>query len=496
MSATSDVLIVGAGIAGASAAISWARRHPELNIDLVFKGQMDESNTWYAQGGIAAIIEEHHEKFESHINDTLIAGAKRNDIEAVRHIVSHAPEAVEFLLSCGVTFDVNPETLTFDYGLEGGHSEPRILHVADHTGRAILQDLIATAKNYENIHVRPGYAAKKLIIENDVCTGVEFVDIHEQSHSVFASKVILATGGYSRAFAHTTNPSAASGAGQSLCLDAGIALRDMHFIQFHPTFFYATDGTGFLLTEALRGAGAVLLDSSFQRFMHKYDDRLELAPRDIVSRAIYSTMMEQHIAHVWLDARHLDEEYFDRHFPTIRKACQAHGIEPLKEFIPVVPAAHYAIGGIPTDIHGQTAIKNLLAIGECASTGLHGANRLASNSLLEAVVVGIQTVDDSIVPCEQHTTLPLSPLFPNTHSPVVAKIHEIHKRCWGIVLETSRLSQGMNELIELKNSISLNSNNFMEIEAHQLLETSIEIYRQALEQKHNEGCYFNRDYTS
>lgn len=390
-----DVLIIGSGIAGLSYALKVAENH---SVYIVTKSNEDESNTKYAQGGIAAVW---HDKdtIEKHIQDTLIAGAGLCDEEAVRVVVTEGTERVRELIELGANFDKNKEG-TYDLAKEGGHSEHRILHYKDITGYEIERALIAQIRKHKNITVLDHHYAIDVITQHHLgevvtshskdikCFGAYILNTKTQKIETVLSKItLMATGGAGHVYATTTNPTIATGDGIAMVYRAKGRVKDMEFVQFHPTSLYNPgEHPSFLITEAIRGFGAVLKTVDGKEFMQKYDERLSLAPRDIVARAIDNELKTRGEDFVYLDCRHLDRKAFIEHFPNIYEKCMKLGIDPFVKMIPVVPAMHYLCGGILVDNNGQSTIGNLFAVGECACTGLHGANRLASNSLLEAVV--------------------------------------------------------------------------------------------------------------
>jgi L-aspartate oxidase len=390
-----DFLIIGSGIAGLSYALKVAEKG---TVFIVTKSNEDESNTKYAQGGIAAVW---HDKdtIEKHIQDTLIAGGGLCDEEAVRVVVTEGTERVRELIELGANFD-KTEKGDYDLAKEGGHSENRILHYKDITGYEIERALIAQINAHKNITVLDHHYAIDIITQhhlgvtvtsknNDVkCFGAYVLDTKTQKIDTILAKItMMATGGAGHVYATTTNPTIATGDGIAMVYRAKGQVKDMEFVQFHPTSLYNPgEYPSFLITEAIRGFGAVLKTIDGKEFMHKYDERLSLAPRDIVARAIDNELKTRGEDYVYLDCRHLDRKAFIEHFPNIYNKCMKLGIDPFIHLIPVVPAMHYLCGGILVDKFGQSSIHNLFAVGECSCTGLHGANRLASNSLLEAVV--------------------------------------------------------------------------------------------------------------
>jgi len=378
-----DCLVIGAGIAGLRAAIEAAEN---CSVIIVCKSSLQESNTFKAQGGIASVLEK-SDTFESHIKDTLNTGCGLSDENVVSLVIRQGPELVKQLLEWGTEFDTTDKHIAST--LEAGHSHARVVHAhGDETGRIVAEALIRKVRENPNIKIMENFFAVDLLTnEDNECTGVIGHD-KLGTQIIWASNTILATGGAGRLYRETTNPEIATADGLAMAYRAGVVLRDLEFMQFHPTTLYVAGASRALITEALRGEGAVLLDSNGRRFMKEYHPAAELAPRDVVSRAILSQMLKTNSTHVYLDVRHFDKNYFAKRFPLISELCESFDIEVTKELIPVRPSAHYMVGGVKTDTLAQSNIKNLYAAGEVAATGLHGANRLASNSLLEGLVFG------------------------------------------------------------------------------------------------------------
>lgn len=390
-----DFLVIGSGIAGLTYALKVAEKG---SVCIVTKDVPEESNTSYAQGGIAGVWEE-SDNVEKHIADTLDAGAGLNDKEIVRIVVSEAKERIDELISYGTRFD-KEKSGKYDLAKEGGHSEHRILHHKDATGKEIRRALLSKIESNKNIEILDHHFAIDVITEHHLgikitrkdsvvsCFGAYVLD-KEQGviNTILAKNTVMATGGAGVVYNSTTNPLIATGDGIAMAYRAKAEVKDMEFIQFHPTSLY-NPGVypSFLISEAVRGFGALLRTHKGEEFMKKYDDRGSLAPRDIVARSIDTEMKKHGVDFMYLDCTHLNMKKFKAHFPNIFNMCKSIGIDPAFDFIPVVPAAHYTCGGIVVNEHGESSIKNLFAIGECACTGLHGANRLASNSLLEASV--------------------------------------------------------------------------------------------------------------
>jgi len=379
-----DCLVIGAGIAGLRAAIEAAAYR---KVTMVCKGTVEESNTFKAQGGIASVLDK-ADTFESHIADTLNTGCGICDKGVVDLVVRQGPELIEQLLRWGAEFDLIENRIAAT--LEGGHSYPRVAHAhGDETGRVIAEALIKKVRQDSNIRILENfYTIDLLTNEDNTCVGVVGHDQHRGPQIIWAANTILATGGAGQLYRETTNPDVATGDGIAMAYRAGATLQDLEFVQFHPTTLYVAGATRALITETLRGEGAVLLDSKGRRFMKDYHEAAELAPRDIVSRAILAQMRKTESTHVYLDVRHIEKAYFAKRFPWISELLESFDIDVRHMLIPVRPSAHYMIGGVKTDVSAKTSIENLYACGEIASTGLHGANRLGSNSLLEGLVFG------------------------------------------------------------------------------------------------------------
>ncbi len=407
-----DFLVIGSGLAGASFALKVADYG---KVAIISKTNLEETNTSYAQGGIAAVTAK-ADSFEKHIQDTLIAGDGLCNEEVVRMVVEDAPDQIEELINWGTNFDKKPNG-DYDLTKEGGHSESRVLHHKDNTGFEIQRVLNEKLKNHPNIQIFEKHFAIDLITQHHLgkvvkkfnadieCYGAYIFDLQNRTIDIFLSKItIIATGGIGNMYLTTTNPPIATGDGLAMVYRAKGKIENMEFIQFHPTSLYNPgQRPSFLITEALRGEGAVLKNQNGEEFMVKYDKRGSLAPRDIVARAIDNEMKIHGEDYVYLDATSIPYDKLVIHFPNIYEKCASIGIKIEKDFIPVVPAAHYLCGGIKIDKNGKTWIKNLYAAGECSSTGLHGANRLASNSLIEAIVYANNAAKDAILNAKKIT---------------------------------------------------------------------------------------------
>jgi len=404
MQLKTDYLIIGSGIAGLSFALKAAKHG---RVILITKGNEDESNTKYAQGGIAAVWD-NADSIEKHVQDTLIAGSGVCDEQIVRMVISDSKERVRELIEIGANFD-KKNNGDYDLAKEGGHSENRILHYKDATGTEIERALLKMVRSERNISIQDHYFAIDILTQHHLgavvnsrtpgikCFGAYVLNTKNGAIETILSKItVMATGGAGHVYTTTTNPVIATGDGVAMVYRAKGKVKDMEFVQFHPTSLYNPgEHPSFLITEAIRGFGGVLKTQDGKEFMQKYDSRGSLAPRDIVARAIDNEMKTRGDEFVYLDCRHLDRKGFIDHFPNIFNKCMSLGIDPFMKMIPVLPAQHYMCGGILTDKNGKSSIENLFAIGECACTGLHGANRLASNSLLEAVVFAHRSYEKS-----------------------------------------------------------------------------------------------------
>ena len=373
-----------------------------FNVTLITKNSLVDSSTWYAQGGIAAVIDS-NDSIEEHLRDTLIAGDGLCDENAVRQCVSHGKEAIEWLSSLGTNFTTDQSKENLHLTQEGGHSKRRVVHAEDATGREVSSSLSEMVKRIKTIEVLENHICVDLITRKEKCIGAYVLDIDSNTVKAFSSgAVILATGGASKVYLYTSNPDGSSGDGIGLAWRAGCKVENLEFNQFHPTCLFHPEAKSFLISEALRGEGAFLVNHNKEKFMEKYDARLELAPRDVVARSIDKEMKISGADNVYLDISHKNSDEIKEHFPNIYSECLRFGYDLTKEPIPVVPAAHYTCGGVKVDLNSKTNIDNLYAIGEVSSTGLHGANRMASNSLLECVVFAKKASDHIYKNLENH----------------------------------------------------------------------------------------------
>ncbi|MGD8999286.1 MAG: L-aspartate oxidase [Granulosicoccaceae bacterium] len=509
-----DVLVIGGGIAGLSLALRLADRS---RIAIIAKGQLTESASFYAQGGIAAVLDE-QDSFETHITDTLNAGAGLCDPDIVRYTVENGPECVQWLIDQGVLFTREPgEGGHNSYHLtrEGGHTRRRVIHAADMTGKAVETTLVEKVRGHDNIDIFEHHIAidlitsRKLGLAGNRCHGAYVLDRNAGHVRVFTShNVVLATGGANKVYLYTTNPDVSTGDGIAMAWRAGCRIANMEFIQFHPTCLYHPKAKNFLMSEALRGEGARLLLPDGTRFMPKYDKRGELAPRDIVARAIDNEIKRHGIDYVHLDISHKPAEFIRSHFPNIYARCKEFGYDITREPVPVVPAAHYTCGGVLTDRHGRTDVDGLYAIGETACTGLHGANRLASNSLLECLVFAKAAAED-ITP--QLDKLPVPPPLPawdesrvtDSDEEVVVSHnwHELRQFMWdyvGIVRTNKRLQRARRRVELLINEIDDYYGNFRVsndlIELRNLALVALLIINSAMQRKESRGLHYTLDY--
>ena len=408
-----DFLIIGSGLAGLFAAYHASKLGSVL---IVSKIDEKKSNSWLAQGGIAAALAD-DDSTELHIKDTLKTGRGICDVEAVKILIEDGVLCINELIEMGMEFD--KEDGRYLFGLEGGHSKRRVLHAqGSSTGEAVTKFLLNKINSLSNITFHQRTQVLNLINDNGDVKGVNTLNMKSGERNIFYSKnTILASGGYNNIYSRNTNPKAAIGEGISMAMNVGADVRDMEFTQFHPTAFYSENGKSFLISEAVRGEGAYLLNSQVERFMQSYHEMGELAPRDVVAKAIFEEIKDSDKNYIYLDARHLSEELIKNHFNNIYSFALTQGIDITEQLIPIAPAAHYSIGGVKTNLFGETNISRLFAIGEVASTGVHGANRLASNSLLECLVFGRRAILKASENLDQEMSLPNS----NTNQYVVSE---------------------------------------------------------------------------
>lgn len=400
-----DILIIGTGIAGLSLAKTLAANNNSLSITIISKTALEECNTNYAQGGMAVVYDFIKDSFQQHIDDTLKAGKNYNNPKVVEHVITEAPDRLKELLDWGVKLDANSNG-KLDLGLEGGHSQKRIVHHKDKTGQEIESKLINGVLAYPTITVLSSFFVVDLVIKNNICFGCVGFDKEKKPIKIKAKHTIVASGGCGQVFQITSNPSVATGDGIAMAIRANAQLKNMRFIQFHPTALYEPDkSNAFLLSEAIRGFGAYIVNDKGYRFLFDYTEQGELATRDTVSNAIQQQMKIENKPNMWLDVRHLNQTEFQNKFSKIYNYCTKAGYQLDKDVLPIVPAAHYQCGGIEVNKYGKTAINSLYAIGECSHTGLHGSNRLASNSLLEALVYANDLASELLINSNNETEI-------------------------------------------------------------------------------------------
>ncbi len=512
---SSDVLVVGTGVAGLSVALRLAD-HAHVNI--LAKAALAEGASLYAQGGVAAVLNENNDSFEAHIRDTLDAGAGLCHRDTVEFVVQHGPEAVRWLIDRGIPFSRDTQqnkARTYHLTREGGHSHRRVIHAADATGRAIETTLEQQVRRHPGISLYENHIAIDLITRKklgrrgkDRCLGLYALDKTTGKVRTFRARyLVLATGGASKVYLYTSNPDTSTGDGIAMAWRAGCRTANMEFVQFHPTCLHHPRAKSFLITEAVRGEGGKLVLPDGQPFMQEHDPRGELAPRDVVARAIDYEMKRRGLDYVHLDISHKPAEFITTHFPTVYRRCLQYGYDITREPIPVVPAAHYTCGGIMTDLAGRTDLAGLYAVGECAFTGLHGANRLASNSLLECLVFAEAAVRD-LLP-RLHTPEPSVTDLPSWDESRVTDADEqvvvshnwaeLRRFMWdyvGIVRTTKRLQRAQHRVDLLKEEIREYYKNFRItndlVELRNLVLVAELIIRSALARKESRGLHYTR----
>ncbi|MFD1615689.1 L-aspartate oxidase [Gelatiniphilus marinus] len=512
-----NYLVIGSGVAGLTFSVKIAEKFPDRTVTIITKSSEEESNTKYAQGGVAVVLNSEKDSFNKHIKDTLIAGDGLCSPSVVEMVVKEGPKRLEELINWGANFDFDTSG-NLDLGKEGGHSESRVAHHKDITGFEIERALLTRAHQLQNISIFPHHFAIDLITNHhlkeakpikDACYGAYVLD--QKTESIFtikADRTVLASGGIGWVYGHTTNPVIATGDGIAMAYRAKAKISDMEFVQFHPTAMYNAMGnqSAFLISEAVRGFGAYLRNKAGERFMPKYSEQAELASRDIVSQSIDSELKKTGDTHVFLDCTHLDMVAFKKHFPNIYQKCKAHNINLETDWIPVVPASHYLCGGINVDKHGKTSVANLFACGECTRTGLHGANRLASNSLLEALVYAhnifkylcddsLKAIDLKIPEWNDEGTI-----TPKEHILIQHNLHQLQalmRNYVGIVRSNNRLTKAVKHLDLIYNEVE---DLYKEskictplCELRNMINVAHLIINQSLERKENKGGYFNVD---
>ncbi len=512
-----DVLVIGSGAAGLSTALQLSGNGGSIAV--LSKGPLKEGSTLYAQGGIAAVLDD-DDSIESHVKDTLIAGAGLCNEAAVQHTVKNSKAAIDWLIKNGVNFSASDHNSN-EYHLtrEGGHSHRRIIHAADATGKEVETSLETAIKKCPDVEIFEQHIAVDLLTTNqhslgmndnvNRCFGAYVLNLSNHKVEIFRSRfLVLATGGASKVYLYTSNPDISSGDGIAMAWRAGCSVSNMEFNQFHPTCLYHSKARTFLISEALRGEGAKLILPSGEPFMHRFDSRKELAPRDIVARAIDHEIKRLGADCLYLDISHKQDEFIKSHFPTIHKRCLELGIDICKEPIPVVPAAHYTCGGVKVDLTSQTDIPNLYAVGEVACTGLHGANRMASNSLLECLVFAKSAAEDILLNWNNVAPPPAAPQWDDSRVTdsdeevvVTHNWHELRHLMWnyvGIVRTTKRLQRARRRLQLLKGEIQEYYQNFRItnnlLELRNLVVVADLIVESAMRRKESRGLHYSLDY--
>ena len=517
-----DVLIIGSGVAGLSVAIRLAEQKPELDIIVLTKTNKEQSNTSWAQGGVAAVWDFNTDGYQKHIDDTLDAGDGLCDYEVVEFVVKEGHDRVEDLIKWGARFDKEDDG-AYDLGREGGHTENRILHYKDITGWEIQRTLNEKVAQYPNIKIFEHYYAIDIITQHHLgrnvtritpdieCFGAYVLNLENNDiEHILAKATVMCTGGAGQIYASTTNPKIATGDGIAMVYRAKGRLANMEFVQFHPTALYSSEReqNAFLISEAVRGFGAVLKTKDKKEFMQKYDERLSLAPRDIVARAIDNEMKTRGDEYVLLDTTQLDQEGFLDHFPNIYNKCKSEGIDPFVDMIPVVPACHYICGGILIDEMGKTTINQLWSAGECTNSGLHGANRLASNSLLEGLVFGHRVANSILVNIDQkkiENSIPVWNAEGTTHPNEMVLITQSWKELQdimsyyvGIVRTDVRIKRALDRLrILYKETEELYTSTTLSpqlCELRNLITIAYLVTSGAQMRKESRGLHFNTDY--
>ncbi len=495
-----DIVIVGSGIAGLSTVLYLSQTHlfkeGKLSICLIAKGSLSQTNSHWAQGGIAT-VNSMDDNFDKHIQDTINAGAYINNTYIVDKVVKAAPSLLKDLMSWGTSFDKTDKG-AYDLAKEGGHSHARIWHHKDETGKAIQNALMHSSSLLHQLTILEHSSVINATIFSNKCFGLKVYDSKNNATSdIFSTKLVLATGGLGMLYDKSTNQTVATGDGIYLASQLGATIENLSFIQFHPTGLYENGQISFLISEALRGAGAILRNEMGEAFMYKYDERLDLAPRDIVSRAIVAEIATQKNSYVYLDATKIDIAFLNSHFPAIKQECMHRiGLNIEKDFIPIVPVQHYSCGGVNVDEFSETSIKGLFVIGELASTGLHGANRLASNSLLEAIAFAKFAVPKLLQGLIENEATKLAikftidnPLLKNVDR---KEIQLLMSKYAGIVKTNEGLKRALEQLLNIKNASTVNLEfNLYDFESNCILEASILLIQDALRQTSNKGVYYN-----
>ena len=497
-----DFLVIGSGIAGLWFALKLADAG---KVTVITKKEKSDTNTNYAQGGIASAIGSDDSPL-LHFEDTIKAGGGLCNKDAVKLLTEKGPNLVKELFEIGINFSLK-ENGNFDLGIEGGHSRRRIIHARDYTGSAIEQGLLNNVKKYHNIEILENFFAVDLIVKDNICYGIIAIDRNRNKNYIFLSQItFMAGGGAGWVYLHTTNPRIATGDAIAMAFRAGAEIANMEFIQFHPTSLagYSIKGRTFLISEAVRGEGGILLTKKGKRFIHKYDPREELAPRDIVARAIDHELKKTGDDYVVLRISHIGEKTIKKKFPYIYETCLSLGIDITKQDIPVIPAAHYVCGGIKTDLYARTTIQRLMASGECTFTGVHGANRLASNSLLEALVFSEQAaefVKNKVQKLKYSFDKKIIEDLSNRNDkePNIGDMtHRLRKLMWkyaGIVRDENSLKKGISLLKELYCKIKDIKISLIEsTELKNMITVGLLITKSALSRKESRGLHYMKDY--
>lgn len=488
-----DLIIIGEGLA----ALSLILHLPEnLKVGVISRNKHSESSSFYAQGGISAVYSA-EDNLEKHVQDTLIAGDGLCDEKVVKQIVAEGPSALQWLIDSGIPF--TEEDGLIHLTREGGHSERRVAHVDDMTGRAIMQALVQKVSLLPNIVWIRQHEALELLSDGLSVSGVITQSLIDQEISIFYSpKIVLATGGVTGLYPYATNPTAGKGEAIAMAWRAGATIENLEFIQFHPTAFLVDGKVVSLITEAVRGEGGYLYNSENMRFMEQYSSQKELAPRDVVSRAIYSEMKIHNSSHVLLDISHKGVSFVEQHFPNLTKLTNAYGVDLSTSRVPVSPAAHYTCGGIGADVTGKTSVGGLYAIGEVANSGLHGANRLASNSLLECVVMGhacaqsIQSCSASIA--NHNPPRPLDAIETSLTDEILGELRTILWSSAGIVRTDAGLSQGLKQLVEIEGRQQRLKPYGQAVRNRNIFDAASLMLQSAAARKESRGGHFNEDH--
>ena len=512
-----DILVIGSGISGLAYAIKIGEQNPDLQLAIISKNSLLESNTRYAQGGIAVVSNFKKDSFDKHIEDTLTAGAGKCDQNVVKFVVEEGQERLQELMNWGTHFDKKNNGLHLTK--EGGHSEKRIVHYKDRTGLEIQESLIRKIKTFPNISLLENHTLVDLITDHHTgsnynrCYGAYVISNLEQEIIKISAKItVLSTGGAGQLFSHTTNPKNATGDGLGAAYRAKVFMGGLPYVQFHPTALYPKiDGNTFLISEAVRGEGAILKNSMGKRFMPEYHHNAELAPRDVVARSIAKEVIKSEQDCVYLDCRPISEKDFKNQFPTILETCKTVGIHPPKDPIPVIPAAHYLCGGIKVNAFGETGLEGLYAVGECSYTGLHGANRLASNSLLESLVFShraaintLQQMDRELPPERFYQSIPEWKGEHYISNEKIAAISLLKKELQNLMflkVGIFKTSEGLIEAErELKNIFLQTREIYMQnkltlgvCELRNMVSVAYLMIKQSQELKENIGVFYNHD---